>query len=292
MAQDYIGPYTDFGFRRLFGQAPVLTDFFNAVLPEQHRITSLEYRSTDDRPRIRFEYLTMFDTACMDKLGKRILVKFLKREPYHFPTQSLFYPTFPIKDMAANEFRNSNIRAVYFVGLLYLHYDDQKERQRFFQEADIPNPENDDDCKKIHFVFLRMDNFKKTELELETHLDQWLFFLTNVEFFGYVPTTPWSEKARFETIPEPFKKPVFERALKSMDLSTMSRQEQAEYESYLRHYRDNYATLKYAYDEAYEKAYKESVNSEIAWNMKRKGYEVEAIAEITGLSLEEIERLE
>jgi len=258
MIHNYIGPYTDFGFRRLFGQENVLTDFLNAVLPEQHQITSLEYRSTDDRPRIRSEYLTMFDTACTDKFGKRILVKLLKREPYHFPTRSLFYPTFPIKDTAASDFRNADIRAVYFVGLLYVRYDEQTERQRFFQEADIQNPENDDDCTKLHFVFQRMDNIKKTESELETRLDHWLFFLDNMEYFDYVPASPWSEKARFETIPEPFKKPVFESALKSMDLSTMSRQEQAEYESYLRNYRDNYATLKYAYDEAYEKAYKEA----------------------------------
>ena len=51
MAQDYIGPYTDFGFRRLFGQAPVLTDFFNAVLPELHEAYKKAYEETYTRSR-------------------------------------------------------------------------------------------------------------------------------------------------------------------------------------------------------------------------------------------------
>jgi len=43
-AEKYINPFTDFGFKKLFGSEPnkeLLIDFLNqVVLPEQHRITA------------------------------------------------------------------------------------------------------------------------------------------------------------------------------------------------------------------------------------------------------------
>lgn len=46
----YINPYTDFGFKKLFGEEAskdLLIDFLNTVLPQKHRIKSLEFRNTE-----------------------------------------------------------------------------------------------------------------------------------------------------------------------------------------------------------------------------------------------------
>ena len=47
----YINPLTDFGFKRLFGTEPnknLLIDFLNVILPTQHRVKYLTYRSTEN----------------------------------------------------------------------------------------------------------------------------------------------------------------------------------------------------------------------------------------------------
>jgi hypothetical protein len=47
----YINLLTDFGFKRLFGTEPnknLLIDFLNVILPAQHRVKDLTYRSTEN----------------------------------------------------------------------------------------------------------------------------------------------------------------------------------------------------------------------------------------------------
>jgi hypothetical protein len=46
LIEKYINPFTDFGFKKLFGSEPnkdLLIDFLNQLLPAQHKIESLTY---------------------------------------------------------------------------------------------------------------------------------------------------------------------------------------------------------------------------------------------------------
>ena len=46
MQDKYINPFTDFGFKKLFGEEPhkeLLISFLNTLLPEKHRVQDLQY---------------------------------------------------------------------------------------------------------------------------------------------------------------------------------------------------------------------------------------------------------
>ena len=46
MLSKYVNPYTDFGFKKLFGEEAnkdLLMDFFNQLLPTHHQIAQLNY---------------------------------------------------------------------------------------------------------------------------------------------------------------------------------------------------------------------------------------------------------
>ena len=49
LKEKYVNPFTDFGFKKLFGSEPnkeLLIDFLNeVVLPEQRRIIDLNYKN-------------------------------------------------------------------------------------------------------------------------------------------------------------------------------------------------------------------------------------------------------
>ncbi|MBS1775641.1 MAG: PD-(D/E)XK nuclease family transposase, partial [Bacteroidetes bacterium] len=50
MRAKYINPYTDFGFKKIFGEEaskPLLIDFLNALLPEQNKIIDLSFKNTE-----------------------------------------------------------------------------------------------------------------------------------------------------------------------------------------------------------------------------------------------------
>jgi len=49
----YINPYTDFGFKKLFGEEAnknLLIDFLNSVLPEKNHIADLTFRPAEQLP--------------------------------------------------------------------------------------------------------------------------------------------------------------------------------------------------------------------------------------------------
>ena len=52
----YINPFTDFGFKKLFGSEPnkdLLIDFLNQVLPGKHKVKDLTYARTEQLPHLQ-----------------------------------------------------------------------------------------------------------------------------------------------------------------------------------------------------------------------------------------------
>jgi predicted transposase/invertase (TIGR01784 family) len=94
----------------------------------------------------------------------------------------------------------------------------------------------------------------------------------------------------------PFKarKAVFEKLDKIVDIASLSKEEREKYDESIKVYRDHLATLAYAEQKGLQKGRLEGKREEaiaIARNLKAKGLSVDLIAETTGLSAEEIEKL-
>ncbi|MFV0553951.1 MAG: PD-(D/E)XK nuclease family transposase, partial [Mangrovibacterium sp.] len=71
----YINPFTDFGFKKLFGEEPnknLLMDFLNELLREENeKITSLKYLSTERLGIVENERKAMFDLYCENERGEK-----------------------------------------------------------------------------------------------------------------------------------------------------------------------------------------------------------------------------
>ena len=49
----YVNPYTDFGFKKLFGEEgskDLLIDFLNQLLPAHHQIKALSFKNPENLP--------------------------------------------------------------------------------------------------------------------------------------------------------------------------------------------------------------------------------------------------
>ena len=63
----YINPYTDFGFKRLFGveaNKELLIDFLNQLLPAKHQIKDLTFKNVENTPDLPEERKAIFDIHC------------------------------------------------------------------------------------------------------------------------------------------------------------------------------------------------------------------------------------
>ncbi len=77
----YINPYTDFGFKKLFGEEAnkdLLIDFLNQLLPEYHQVAKLTFRNNENLSEFAFERSAIFDIHCESQSGERFIVEMQK----------------------------------------------------------------------------------------------------------------------------------------------------------------------------------------------------------------------
>ena len=81
MKARYINPYTDFGFKKLFGEEgsiDLLIDFLNELLPIDHKIVSLSFKNPELAGAIAAERRAIFDLHCEDEKGRKFIVEMQK----------------------------------------------------------------------------------------------------------------------------------------------------------------------------------------------------------------------
>lgn len=267
----YINPYTDFGFKKLFGEEGnkgLLVDFLNQLLPPHHQIKDLAFRSLENFPDTAEERKAFFDIHCEATSGERFIVEMQKAKVKHFKDRALFYTTFPIREQAQKGDWNFELSAIYFVAVLDFFYDENEEKAKFYRDVKLKDQDCEAFYEKLHFKFLQMPAFTKTEKELKTKFDKWAYFLKNLE--------------SFEDIPQILNEDVFQQAFDTAEVANFTPEQRAEYEQS----RMNYLGVKAVSDTA-----KEETKIEIAKNLKKKGLSKDVIAEATGLTEEEIANL-
>lgn len=95
----YVNPYTDFGFKKLFGKEAskeLLRDFLNELLPPHHRIAELG----NQLPELVESRSAVFDIFCQSASGERFIVEMQKAKQNYFKDRTVFYSTFPIREQA------------------------------------------------------------------------------------------------------------------------------------------------------------------------------------------------
>ena len=289
----YINPYTDFGFKRLFGEEAnkdLLIDFLNSLLPTRHQVKTLTFQNLEQLGIISADRKAVYDIFCTAENGEQFIVEMQKAKQKWFKDRALFYLTFPIREQApkglvGGEEWNYELQAVYLIALLGFEYDKNEERRKLERNIQLRDQDGDLFYDKLEMIFLQMPLFTKTESELDNRKDKWYYFLKNLSGFDQIPAI--------------LREPVFERAFATAELAKMSRDELLVYEASLKAYRDNYSAFETARieGEATGEARGEAKGRserefEIARNMKREGFDSEIIAKMTGLSPEEIERLQ
>ncbi len=200
----YINPYTDFGFKKLFGEEgnkDLLIDFLNQLLPPHHQIADLNFRNPENLADLPTERKAIFDISCKAVSGERFIVEMQKAKIKYFKDRSLFYATFPIREQAQKGDWDFRLQPVYFIAILDFVYDEETDKQKFLREVALKDQDGELFFDKLHFKFLQMPLFTLQEHELQTKFDKWCYFLKNLSSFDHIPTIlnePIFQKA-FET---------------------------------------------------------------------------------------------
>lgn len=283
MKAKYVNPFTDFGFKKIFGEEaskPLLIDFLRSLLPESN-IVNLSFKDKERLGRTQEDRKAIYDIYCEDGNGEKIIVELQKAKQNFFKDRTIYYASFPIQEQAERGDWNYELKAVYCVGILDFEFDDDKAlKEEVVHTVQLKDQNNQVFYDKLKFVYLEMPHFNKKESQLENRLDKWLYFIKHLE--------------DFETMPEMFKDEVFEQAFKKAELATYTWDEQFEYQQSLKIYRDLKGVVDTAFDEGKKEGVMEGIKVaklEMVKSLKAIGVAPEIICQTTGLSLEEVSRL-
>lgn len=227
MADKYINPFTDFGFKKLFGEEAnkeLLIDFLNQLLPEQGIITQLTYLKSEQLGSTEADRKAIFDLYCQNDRGEKFIVELQKARQKYFKDRSLYYATFAIQEQALTGEWNYQLKPVYTISVMDFQFDDtdvdqflhdvyliEKTTQRVFND-------------KLRFIYLEMPKFRKSEEELFTRFDKWMYVIKNL--------------GRLDRIPVKLQERLFEKLFTVAELATYNRDEQMAYQDSLKYYRD------------------------------------------------------
>ena len=278
MKAKYINPYTDFGFKKIFGEEaskPQLIDFLNSLLPKKDKIVTLTFKNNEQLGTTELDRKAIYDIYCENDKGEKFIVELQKAKQNYFKERTIYYSTFPIREQAEKGEWNYNLTAVYCIGILdftFNDYDTEQEKSEYLHTIKLKNQNGKVFYDKLTYVYLEMPNFAKTEIDLVTRLDKWLYFIKHLE--------------DFQNIPAIFSDEVFEQAFEKAELSKLGQAELDKYESSLKVYRDLKGVLDTAFDEG-----KIEGKIEIAKQAKKMGLSTSDISKLTGLTEEEINKL-
>ena len=282
MKAKYINPFTDFGFKKIFGEEaskPLLLDFLNALLPQQTKIVDLTFKNTEQLGQTEIDRKAIYDIYCENVNGEKFIVELQKAKQNYFKERTIYYATFPIREQAEKGEWNYNLKAVYCVGILdftFNDYENEPEKSDVVHTIKLKNQHGITFYDKLTYIYLEMPNFKQTEADLKTRLDKWLYFIKHLE--------------DFQTIPAIFKDDVFTQAFEKAELAKLDQAELERYENSLKTYRDLKGVIDTAFDEGKLEGKMEG-KIEVARSAKQMGLSTADIIKLTALSEGEIDKL-
>ena len=297
----YINPFTDFGFKKLFGtemNKELLISFLNALLEGKEEIDDIKYRNTEHLGAGVKDRKAVFDVYCENASGERFIVEMQKAEQDYFKDRSVFYSTFPIQEQAKRGQWDYQLKSVYTVGILNFVFPNNEYSPGCYHHT-VKLMDVDDKhifYNKLTYVYLEMPKFTKKEDELATMFDKWLYVLRNL--------------SRLLERPAALQERVFTRLFEQAEIAKLTKEERDEYAESVKVYRDLINVVNTAERKGKKQGFAEgraeglaegiekglaegryAANVDNARKMKADGLPPELVAKYSGLSIDEVEQL-
>ena len=308
--EKYINPFTDWAFKRIFGQEAnkdLLINFLNELLKDEQHIVDVQFLDKEQLGRTSKERRAIYDIYCLTDNGKYFILEMQNEGQPHFIDRSIYYAAHSIVGQARKDRKDDpwdfQLMPVYTVCFMNMPYGWQSEKPKKFRtdlvltDRECPDLVHD----KLRFIYLYLPLFPiKEATDCKTNFERWIYILKNMETMEQIP---------YQATNAAFRK--LERVMQRLSLT---HEEDKIYERSLRHYLDNYNCLKSIQEEAHDEGLQEGLEKghqegleegrqqgleegrmegvmETARNLKQMGLSVDQIKQATGLTADEIARL-
>lgn len=293
MRDVFINPFTDFGFKKLFGEEPhkdLLISFLNSLLPEKHQIQDLSYSKNEYQGVSSLDRKAVFDLNCISHSGERFIVELQRVKQTFFKDRSVYYSTFAVQEQAKRGEWNYRLEAIYTVGILDFLIDDPKDRVVY--HAQLKDQDNDLFYDKLNFIYLVLPRFNRPLSRDMTVQEKWLYVFRHLHELESMPAELYEE--------------VFFHLFHIAQIARFPPEERSFYEHSLKEYRDYQNGQDTAREEGRQEGMAEGLElgkqlgleegelqgkQKAAQRMLAKGMNAEMVAELVELPIELVRQL-
>ena len=279
----YINPFTDVGFKRIFGQElskPLLLDFLNSLFEGEKRIVNLTFLDKEQPALFEEDRSLIYGIYCETDEGEKIIVEMQNKSQPFFKNRSIYYVSESIaRQGERGSSWNYEIDSVYLVAFLNFSPLDFKKQFRtdvVLAEKDTKEQFSD----KLRMIYLQLPLFTKEADECENQVERWIYLLKNMETLNRLP---WAAQSA-----------VFKKLESIADVGGMPRAERLQYDEALKKYRYTISVFEGVRLEGRMEGNAEGRLEEkiaIARNLKSMGMSISDVSKATGLSEEGIKAL-
>lgn len=222
----YIDPLSDWGFKRLFGSEPdkeILIDFLNALFEGQKQIVDLMYSPTEYSGESQETSKVFFDLNCTGADGENFLIEMQRGEQLYFADRTVYYVSRLVSEQfkkGETDWKKWGLKEVYLIGLLEFVLSSNTDK-RYLRNIALTDTETGEFFySKLAYKFVELPNFVKTEAELVTEIDKWLYLLKYLSTLNKIPAF--------------LNKRIFQRVFKIAEVANLTDEERVMYNASLK----------------------------------------------------------
>ena len=280
----YIDILSDFGWKYYFGREENkinLIHFLNSLLEGEHVIADLTYGNVEEDGEGANERRVIFDLRCIGEGGEIFLVEMQLQNQEFFFDRAVSYTSRTISREVKRGKKGDSyeLPPVYFVAVLGFRLNDEHTDKYYYSAKIIDEFDHEVLYPKLSYKMLVLPNFNKERTDLQTVTDQWLYLMKHMD--------------ELDGLRNYLDKRIFSRIFEIGEVANLTPEEKMSYISNLEQQRVYDSTIAYAEKKGRleERAKSEAEKRESAKKMLVKGFDIETIADILGLPIEEIEKL-
>ena len=248
----YINPMTDFGFKKIFGDAEIMKAFLNDVIQPVSPIEKVTFLDKEMLPEKDDQRGVLYDLLCKTEDESEFLVEMQNAPQEKFSDRVIFYLSRSISRQGyRGKLRNHKwdyeLRPVYGVFLLNFHLERRNPQKLRTLHVTVDEDHHRIFSDKLSAYMIELPCIKgKKEEDCETNIERWMYNLYNMK----TSTKPLA----FQDI-----MPVFKTVASQAEFNNMSESEQNRYMRLLDIYRTNLSALNYSRKEGREEGHAEGL---------------------------------
>lgn len=279
-----LNPQIDFIFKKIFGtekNKPILIDFLNAVIKPISPIKEVEIKNNDIDKEFIEDKFSRLDIKATTNNKEHINIEIQVKNEYNMIQRSLYYWSKMYSEQIQNRENYNKLERTVCINILNFKYLDNERYHNVYRLKERTTNEELTDIEEIHFIELPKFNELGNKDELEdiekiNSLERWLEFLKEPESNVVRQLELNHEEIRLA------KTELYRLSMDSKERERYNMREKAIY--------DEISALENAEKKGLEQGERKK-SIEVAKNLLIAGIDIVTISKSTGLSEEEIKKL-